>query len=181
MKRFFARRAAAEKRDVPRLEVLQPHRVLPLLHPLLGTATSRLPDHRRGTTVFFRALSFLQALFVFLVLWVVAPSCVARFAQLHDFLVGPFLGALSCRAGFCALQRPLGAGSSALPLSSSAALLDVLHVPRCFWIHSLFLNAVIRASRLFLPCFSCVSGVRDAQKVCGRTLCVRGRKAHRGA
>ena len=115
---------------------------------------------------FFRALSFLQALFDFLALWVVAPSCVARFAQLHDFLVGPFLGALSCRAGFCALQRPLGAGSSALPLSSSAALLDVLHVPRCFWIHSLFLNAVIRASRLFLPCFSCVSGVRDAQTVC---------------
>ena len=50
----------------------------------------------------FRALSFLQSLFEFLVLWVVAPSRVARSVPLRVFLVGPF--------SVLSSQRPASAG-----------------------------------------------------------------------
>ena len=117
----------------------------------------------------FRALSFPQSLFEFLVLWVVAPSRVARSVPLRVFLVGPF--------SVLSSQWPASAGCGGRLCweFGGARPLSALHFWMCMF--SVLLVVALACCVSGQPSFSpvllvCFRNTRRVKSVCMFHQCV---------
>ena len=167
-------------RAVPRLgaascrvwEFLQSLRLLPLRHPHSGSTTlasfASLPGHDR----LFARFLFRRHFSIFPVLWVVAPSRVARSVPLRVFLVGP----PRC---FLVKNRPLrDAGAAHAGSLAYATLVQRFIFGRACSQYLVLVVGSLECSNSGQPCFSpvllvCFWSTRRAKSVClFHQLCV---------